>query len=143
MTIGRYLAFKFVHPDIDVDKGESGLSANSDGSLATVSGNQAIRQAILLLLSTYPGERVMRPNYGCNLHLLLFSPNDETTAGLAIHYVRRALERWEPRIEILSLDAGRSPEDSGQLLIDLEYRERSTQMDEQLLFTLDLAGGDD
>ena len=44
----------------------------------------------------------MRPDYGCELHRLVFSPNDDTTAGLAIHYVRRALERWEPRVEVLS-----------------------------------------
>ena len=67
----------------------------------------SVRQAILLLLSTRPGERVMRPTYGCDLHRLVFSPNDDTTAGLAIHYVRQALERWEPRIEVIRLDAGR------------------------------------
>jgi len=46
------------------------------------------------------GERVLRPEYGCDLHRLVFSPNDATTAGLAVHYVRAALLRWEPRIEI-------------------------------------------
>jgi uncharacterized protein len=140
MTAGRYLAFKFIHPDFDSNKENIGLVTDSDGSLATVSGGASIRQAILLLLSTRPGERVMRPSYGCYLYLLLFAPNDDTTAGLAIHYVRRALDRWEQRIDILSLDAGRSPEDGGKLIIDLEYRERSTQVDERLLLTLDLAG---
>ena len=141
MTTGRYLAFKFIHPDFDVVKEVAGLVTDNDGNLATVSGNDAIRQAIFLLLSTRPGERVMRPNYGCYLYLLLFAPNDDTTAGLAIHYVRRALDRWEPRIDILSLDAGRSSDDSGKLVIDLEYCERSTQVDERLLLTLDLEGG--
>ena len=45
--------------------------------------NDSIRQAILLLFSTRPGERVMRPDYGCDIHRLVFSPNDDTTAGLA------------------------------------------------------------
>ena len=52
----------------------------------------------------------MRPTYGCYLRRLLFAPNDDTTAGLAIHYVRSAIERWEPRIDILALDATRHPE---------------------------------
>ena len=67
----------------------------------------SVRQAILLLISTTPGERVMRPNYGCALGRLVFSPNDDTTAGLATHYVRQALLRWEPRIQILQLEATR------------------------------------
>ena len=139
---GRYLAFKFIHPDFDVGKEKTGLVVNRDGSLATVSDGATIRQSIFLLLSTRMGERVMRPTYGSDLHLLLFSPNDDTTAGLAIHYVRRALERWEPRIEILSLDARPSSEDRGKLVIGIEHRERGAEVDERLLLTLDLTEGD-
>ena len=138
----QYLAFKFIHPDFHTNREKSGLVLNNDGSLAAVSGGSAIRQAIFLLLSTRMGERVMRPTYGSDLHLLLFSPNDDTTAGLAIYYVRRALERWEPRIEILALDAAPSSEDRGKLVIDIEYRERGTEVDERLLLTLDLTEGD-
>ena len=53
------------------------------GRLAMVEGNAAVRQAIQMLLSTAPGERVMRPGYGCDLQRLVFAPNDDTTAGLA------------------------------------------------------------
>ena len=60
------------------------------------SGPDAVRQSILLLLSTRPGERVMRPDNGCDLYRLAFAPSDDMTAGLAIHYVRQAVERWEP-----------------------------------------------
>ena len=67
-----------------------------------VEDDASIRQSLLLLLSTSPGERVMRPDYGCSLRRLVFAPNDDTTAGLAIHYVRQAVERWEPRVEILA-----------------------------------------
>jgi phage baseplate assembly protein W len=138
---GQYLALKFNHPDFDSNEKTTGLAINADGRLATVEGSASVRQAILLLLSTRPGERVMRPSYGCYLYRLMFAPNDDTTAGLAIHYVRRALEHWEPRIDILSLDAERSPEDSGKLTISLEYRQRSTRVDERLLLTLDLMKG--
>ena len=80
------------------------------GRLATVTDAASIRQDLLLLLSTRPGERVNRPTYGCHLFRLAFAPADDTTAGLAIHYVARAVEQWERRITVLSLDASRSPE---------------------------------
>ena len=100
-----------------------------------------MRQAVLLLLSTVPGERVMRPEYGCELHRLVFAPNDDTTAGLAIHYVRRALARWEPRIDVLLVDAQRGADDAARLDISLEYRVRATQRTGRLSLGLDLSGG--
>ena len=57
---------------------------------------RAVRQALFLLLSTTPGERLMRPGYGSRLHRLVFAPNDDTTAGLAIHYVRQAIAAGSP-----------------------------------------------
>ena len=103
--------------------------------------HDSVRQAILLLLSTTPGERVMRPDYGCQLRRLVFSPNDETTAGLAIHYVRQALDLWEPRIEVLRLDAERNIEDPEELTISLEYRVRATQQIDATIFSFNLLGG--
>ncbi len=96
------------------------------GALAMVDGDEAIRQALILLLSTTPGERLMRPEYGSHLHRLVFAPNDDTTAGLAIHYVRQALPRWEPRVDVLHLDAGPDPERPEWLVIDLRYRVRAS-----------------
>jgi len=84
----------------------------------------------------------MRPHYGCHLHRLVFSPNDDTTAGIAIHYVRQAIERWEPRIEVIHLDAARSEDNgsSGLLEITLEYRVRATLQTERLAYAFDLMG---
>jgi uncharacterized protein len=82
----------------------------------------------------------MMPTYGCDLYQLLFAPNDATTAGLAIHYVRRALERWEPRIDILDLDATQSVEDPARLDIRLGYRVRPTLNEEQLTLQVQLLG---
>ena len=141
MSTSRYRAWRFVHPDLDSPDGTVGLGLSPRGSIAMVGDHDSVRQAILLLLSTIPGERVMRPDYGCQLHRLVFSPNDETTAGLAIHYVRQALDRWEPRIDILRLDAERNPEDPEQLIISLEYRVRATQQTATTTFSLNLAGG--
>ncbi|MFN8530508.1 MAG: GPW/gp25 family protein [Anaerolineae bacterium] len=156
-TAARYRAWRFIHPDFLVGGGDPdypmlltergvqrrglpGLQFSPRGGIDMVDGNDSIRQAILILLSTIPGERVMRPDYGCHLHRLIFSPNDDTTAGLAIHYVRRAIERWEPRIEIMRLDAGRTDERPEYLDILLVYRVRATLHIEPLTFSFSLVG---
>jgi phage baseplate assembly protein W len=142
MRAPRYRAWRFVHPDLDaVGPAPAGLRLSASGGISLVQEEASVRQALLLLLSTLPGERVMRPDYGCELYRLAFSPNDDTTAGLAIHYVRRALERWEPRVELLHLDAQRVPEAPSRLEISLDYRVRSTQRSDRVRFGLELEGG--
>jgi phage baseplate assembly protein W len=156
----RVRAFRFVHPDLTrgADSPSAGLQVDRRGRLAMVEDEYAIRQSLLMLLSTSPGERVMRPEYGCDLRRLVFAPNDDTTAGLAIHYVRRAVERWEPRIEIESLDAGRhedrveigelrpsaggddAADASERLIITLDYRVRATRRQGRIVQSVDLTG---
>ncbi len=140
MKTKRYQAWKFIHPDLDANEEFAGLSISPTGGIETVAENDSVRQAILLLLSTIPGERVMRPDYGCDLFRLIFSPNDNTTAGLAIHYVNQAIKRWEPRVEIESLDAVPNDVDRARLDIVLVYRLRATLRVETLLFAVNLAG---
>ncbi|GAA1651890.1 GPW/gp25 family protein [Catellatospora bangladeshensis] len=115
-----------------------GLVTSAAGRVAFVHGDDAIRQAIILLLGTVPGERLMRPDYGSHLHRLLFAPNDQTTAGLAIHYVRHALERWEPRIEIEQVDADPDPDIASRLNVHLRYRVRQTLAEGALDYPIDL-----
>ena len=105
---------------------ETGPIPSAAGGIQLVHGDAAVRQSIMLLLTTVPGERVMRPDYGCPLNRLMFWPNDATTAGLAIHYVRQAIRRFEPRVQIIRLDAGADPRNPAVLLITLEYRVRET-----------------
>ena len=140
MSRPRYRAWQFVHPDYDVPEEQDGLRLTARRAIAMVEDDLAVRQSVLLLLSTMPGERVMRPEYGCALHRLIFSPNDDTTAGLAMHFVRQAIERWEPRAEILRLEAGANPVAGEVLDILLEYRVRSTRGVEVLVLPLNLAG---
>ncbi|GAA1524011.1 GPW/gp25 family protein [Dactylosporangium maewongense] len=113
------------------------------GSLSMVDGDAAVRQALLLLLATTPGERLMRPQYGCHLNRLLFAPNDHTTAGLAVHYVRQAVQRWEPRAEIVSLDAAADPDVPTRLTIHLRYRVLATLTLADLDIPLDLGPASD
>lgn len=103
-----------------------GLTVTATGSVSMVEGDDCVRQALVMLLGTAPGERLMRPEYGCHLRRLAFAPNDQTTAGLAIHYVRQAIERWEPRVEIVDLDAGADPDDEALLVVRLRYRVRAS-----------------
>lgn len=119
----------------------TGLMLSPQARVAMAQGDALIRQSIMLLLTTRPGERVMRPDYGCSLHRLLFSPNDATTAGLAIHYVRQAIARWEKRIEIVRLDAGPDPQSPGVLAIALDYRVRESGTQQRLDLALPLDGG--
>lgn len=145
-------AWRFAGLELAAAEADGGLGAgpstSPSGGIALIGDDAAVRQAIILLLSTIPGERVMRPDYGCPLHRLVFNPNDATTAGLAIHYVRQALLKWEPRIEIVRLDAGRGvgmstaiagPEDE-RLYIYLDYRIRATNRQDRLAISMSLAG---
>jgi phage baseplate assembly protein W len=136
----RYRAWRFLHPDLDLPEEWAGLTLSPSGGIEMVEDRDSVRQAILLLLSTRPGERVMRPDYGCDLHKLVFSLNDDTTAGLAIHYVRQAINRWEPRIKVLRLDAYRDDNYPEQLNVLLEYQLRSMSQRDSLIFSVNLSG---
>jgi hypothetical protein len=140
MSTPQYRAWRFVHPDLDAEDEFAGLQISPTGSIDMVDESRSVRQAILILLTTTPGERVMRPEYGCELHKLMFSPNDQTTAGLAIHFVQRALARWERRIQVLRLDAAANTEDPARLDLLLEYRLRRTRRTDEVSLSIDLAG---
>jgi phage baseplate assembly protein W len=141
MSTPRYKSVAFIHPDFDAATGSPGLRITPAGRLATVTDSASIRQALLLLLSTRPGERVNRPTYGCHLFRLAFAPADDTTAGLAIHYVARAVEQWERRITVISLDASRSPESPEVLEVRLKYRVRTSSMEDQIVIALPVESG--
>lgn len=141
MSMPRYRSLAMVHPDFDADAGPAGLRLAPGGGLASVTDAASVRQSLLLLLSTRPGERVNRPDYGCRLFQLVFEPAGDTAAGLAVHYVSRAIERWEDRISIVSLDAGRAPEEPALLEIRLHYRIRATSQEEQLTVAVPLGNG--
>jgi phage baseplate assembly protein W len=102
------------------------VHADADGQLALARHEESIREAIWIVLGTAPGERVMRPDFGCGIHELVFSVNDPTTAGRAAEAVRHALTLWEPRIELIDVDAATPPGQPATLLIRIEYRVRAT-----------------
>lgn len=140
MSVTEVRGWRFVLPGFEPEEGDGGLRLTPQGRIEMVGGAEAVRQAIFMLLSTRPGERVMRPDYGCDLHRLAFSSADATTAGLAIHMVREAIERWEPRAEILRLDASLEGSDQGRLEVLLEYRVRRTGETDRLVYPFSLTG---
>lgn len=87
---------------------------------------ESVRQAIWIILATAKGERVMRPDFGCGIHELVFAVNDSATRGLAEYEVREALRLWEPRIEVLQVKATAGGSQGEQLLIGIDYRVRAT-----------------
>ncbi len=87
------------------------LHTDASGAIALVRREREIEEAIRLVLATAPGERPMRPEFGCAVHDLVFAPVNEATAGRISYEVRTSLERWEPRIEVAEVAVTASDDD--------------------------------
>jgi uncharacterized protein len=87
---------------------------------------EGIRQSIWLILATSPGERVMRPDFGCGIHDLVFGVNNAAMATAVTGAVREALATWEPRIDVLDVYAAPDPTRPKVLVIEINYQVRST-----------------
>lgn len=96
------------------------------GGIALVSGDTELTQAMHLILGTAPGERPMRPEFGCGVHDLVFDPSDATLAGQIGHEVRAALLRWEPRVDVADVAVTFDADRPGLALIDVTYVVRTT-----------------
>jgi phage baseplate assembly protein W len=101
------------------------VRTDARGQIALVSGNEDIEQSIRIILSTRPGERVMRPTFGCRAHELLFEPKSAATASLLQENVFQALMMWEPRIDVLSVQVDDDDNQTGALLAEIEYEIKS------------------
>ena len=110
------------------------LRTDATGSIALSSGDRELEEAIALVLGTAPGERPMRPEYGCAIHDFVFAPADATTAGRIAYEVRASLERWEPRIEVTDVEITFDPGDAATLYVDVRYVQRGTNNPRNLVF---------
>ena len=99
-----------------------------------VDREQEITEAIRLVLGTAPGERPMRPEFGCGIHEHVFATADDATAGHIAREVRAALDRWEPRIEVDDVVVAFDAVEVGTLYIDVRYTIRSTNDRRNLVF---------
>ena len=93
-----------------------------------------IKEAIHIILGTAQGERVMRPDFGCGIHDLIFAPINTNTIGMVESSIREALTRWEPRIELLDIEVSREKADVGQLVIRINYHVRTTNNEFNLVY---------
>ncbi len=110
------------------------VGVDARGRIALSRRERDVEEAILMILLTPKGQRVMRPEFGCQIHDLIFAPNDATTAGLAAYYVEEALAMWEPRIRLLEVTAGPDAEAAERLLIEIRYEIKATYDRRALVF---------
>ena len=104
------------------------------GTVASVAYEEDIRQSILIILETSPGERVMRPNFGCGIHDLVFAAVDSTAIQRIRSVVEEAMRRCEARIEVLNVNVDEAATSEGKLLVELEYRVRKTNQTGNLVY---------
>ena len=111
------------------------------GEIALSEGEDSIRESIMIILGTVKGERVMRPDFGCGIWELVFAPNNTSTATLVTFYIKEALLKWEPRIEVLDVSVTPDEEEGNKLIINVEYRVRTTNTKGNLVYPFYLTEG--
>jgi Bacteriophage baseplate protein W len=110
------------------------LQVDRRGGIALAHDETDVDQAIQLILGTAPGERPMRPEFGCGVHDFVFDTIDAGTVARMETEIRSALDRWEPRIEVMGLDFELSGVERGELLINIDYRLRATNHMRNLVY---------
>ncbi len=117
------------------------LQVNSRGAIASSRREQSIEEAVYMILSTARGERVMLPDFGCGIHEIVFAPNNPAVVTRVVDAVRRALVTWEPRIDVLSVDAQTSEAEANLLIIRVNYRVRANNTIENLVYPFYITEG--
>ena len=110
------------------------LQIDPHGSIALARGEEDVDQAIALILSTAPGERPMRPEFGCQVHDFIFDTLDAATVGKMESAIRAALDRWEPRIEVDRVEFDLARSGDGEVLTTISYRLRATNNKRNLVY---------
>ncbi len=117
------------------------LQVTPTGAIAQASLEQKIEESVFLILSTAKRERPMLPDYGCGLHDLVFAPDDVATVAEVGATVREALVRYEPRIDVLTVDAAPAPGEPTVLLIRIDYRIRANNARANLVYPFFITEG--
>lgn len=105
-----------------------------DKLVVTSSGEELIEESVWMILGTSKGERVMRPDFGCNIFELVFAPNNTSTATLVAFHVKKALTKWEPRIRVQRVTVQPDSEEANRLNIDIEYLIKKTNTKKNLVY---------
>jgi phage baseplate assembly protein W len=112
----------------------------SDGRVAWSEGEVNVREAIRVILMTEQRERLRLPDFGGGLGLFLFEPNTVTTRQLIKDRIGKALARWEPRINVQSVEVDPDPADAQAVVAAITYKLVATQVRERVSLTVTLAG---
>ena len=102
------------------------MGVDAYGAMATSGHEDNIGEAIQIILGTAIGERLMRPDFGCRIHDLVFHPVNPNTCALASISVREAITKWEPRVEDVQVYVYPDPTAENAILVNIEYRVRRT-----------------
>ncbi len=116
------------------------LQVNARGEVALASGERDVEQSIRVILGTRPGERVMRPEFGCRAQELLFEPRTVATESLMKRYVTESLRRWEPRINVQGVTVFTSAEMDGALFVEINYLIKPTHDRRSIVYPFFLVG---
>jgi uncharacterized protein len=119
------------------------VQLNAEGEILLTGEEEKIAQAIRIILGTAPGERLMRPDFGCGIHNYVFAPNNVRTAGLIRFHVEDALNRWEPRIDLSEVQVQPDPGDAAVILISITYRVKSTDSRYNMVYPFYLERGNE
>lgn len=119
---------------VTFDAADTAQDPTKSRGIAEASGEDKVRQAIEIILRTAPGERVTRPDFGCSIHELVFDTLGGDMIGRVESAISSALATWEPRIDVLAIAAQQDPDDPTRLLIEINYRIRSTNSRFNLVF---------
>jgi phage baseplate assembly protein W len=112
------------------------VGVDGRGGIALAADTTDIDQAIIAILSTGIGQRVMRPDFGCRIHDLAFAPINAQTLGLVQRYVEEAIGWWEPRVDVVDIEVTTDPSmrSVGKLIINIRYRVKATQDERSLVY---------
>lgn len=110
------------------------MRVDQSGALALTGGADDIDASLRMVLITAPGERLMRPKFGCKIWDLLFEPVNANTIGLMAEAVREAVSQWEPRVILEDVVIEPDPRDHSRVLINLKYRIRVTNDRRNLVY---------
>jgi len=110
------------------------MTVDHTGSIRLTNPIEDIERSMRIILLTAPGERIMRPNFGCRIWELLFEPITPNLLGQVIEVVREALAMWEPRIQVLDVDPSPEGRDNGLINVRIEYEVSTTNDRRNLVF---------
>jgi len=124
------------------------IGVSKEGKIDISMYEESIKESVLIILQTAKGERQMRPDFGCGIYELVFAENNTITAGIAALHVEQALTRWEPRIELIKVEAfpetkkiNTAVESGERLMINIEYRIIATNSIFNLVYPFYLTEG--